>query len=111
MKHEDAHVPPADEGRLDPGVRRPEPERAEWQHLLRYGYAPGNYMNTCQRCGEVAHGVDKRARCCRPCAEARHAWEQPPCQQCGAMTADEAAAMCLGAAAGDDCHGNHLWPT
>jgi hypothetical protein len=94
-------------GQLERGVR---PDAQGFEHLLRYGYAPGNYMNTCQRCGEVAHGVDKRARCCRACAEARHAWEQPPCQQCGAMTADEAAGMCLGAAAGDDCHGNHLWP-
>lgn len=38
-------------------------------------------------------------------------WEQPPCQQCGAMTSEEAATKCLGAAAGDDCHGNHLWQT
>ncbi len=44
-------------------------------------------------------------------AEARRAWEQPPCQQCWSLTADEAAQKCLGAAAGDDCHGNHLWPT
>ncbi len=26
---EDKQLPPADEGRLDPGVRRPEPERAD----------------------------------------------------------------------------------
>jgi hypothetical protein len=94
-------------GQLERGVR---PDASGFEHLLRYGYAPSNYMNTCQRCGEVSHGVDKRAHACRACAEARHAWEQPPCQQCGAMTADEAAGMCLGAAAGDDCHGNHLWP-
>jgi hypothetical protein len=81
----------------------------EWAHLLRYGYAPGHYMNTCQRCGEVVHDVDKRAICCRPCAEARWAYEQPPCRQCGAMTEAEAETQCLGAAAGDDCHGNHLW--
>ena len=67
---------PAGGGPVEHTVGRPVPERAEWEHLLRYGYAPGNYMNTCLRCGEVTHGVDKRARCCRPCAEARHAWEQ-----------------------------------
>ena len=41
-------------------------------------------------------------------AEARRA-SQPPCQQCGAMTDDEAQTKCLGAAV-DDCHGNQLWP-
>jgi len=34
---------------------------------------------------------------------------QPPCEQCGAMTAEEADTKCLGAAV-DDCHGNRLWP-
>ena len=37
-------------------------------------------------------------------------YAKPPCQQCGAMTDEEAATKCLGAAAGDECHGNHLWP-
>lgn len=92
---------------LDGGVR---PDAGSWKHLLRYGYAPGHYMNTCRRCGEVVHDVDKRAWCCRACAEARHAYEQPPCYQCGAMSAEEAETNCLGAAAGDDCHGNQLWP-
>jgi hypothetical protein len=32
----------------------------------------------------------------------------PPCLQCGAMTREEAAIKCLGAAV-DDCHGNRLW--
>jgi hypothetical protein len=50
---EDKQLPPADAGRLDPCVRRPVPERAEWEHLLRYSYAPGNYMNICQRCGKA----------------------------------------------------------
>ena len=73
MKQEDTQVPAADGAPVERGVGRPVLERAEWEHLLRYGYAPGNYMNTCLRCGEVAHDVDKRALCCRPCAEARHA--------------------------------------
>lgn len=41
-------------------------------HLLKYGYAPGNYMNTCHTCDEVHIDLDKRARCCRKCAEAKH---------------------------------------
>lgn len=40
-----------------------------WEHLKRYGYAPGDYMNRCHRCGaEVV--MDKRAVICRSCAEA-----------------------------------------
>lgn len=41
----------------------------DWKHLHRYGYAPGEYSATCGVCGEVQHGLDKRAVCCRPCAE------------------------------------------
>lgn len=43
------------------------------QHLKQYGYAPGNYMNTCLRCSGVADSVDKYARTCLSCAEAMHA--------------------------------------
>jgi hypothetical protein len=82
----------------------------EWAHLMRYGYAPGHYMNTCLQCGQTVVDVDKRATCCRACAEARHAYSKPPCQQCGAMTEDEATSRCMGRAAGDGCHGTDLWP-
>lgn len=44
--------------------------------LKRYGYAPGNYMTKCHRCDCVVNGLDKRATCCRACAEVAHA--QPP---------------------------------
>jgi ribA/ribD-fused uncharacterized protein len=53
-----------------------QPEQADWTHLKRYGYAPGNYMSRCCRCGESVSGLDKRAVTCKPCAEARHAFEQ-----------------------------------
>jgi hypothetical protein len=62
-----------------------QPEQADWQHLKRYGYAPGNYMSKCHSCGDVPV-MDKRATTCRPCAEAMHAaaLEQPePRNQCG----------------------------
>lgn len=41
---------------------KPRPE------LLRYGYAPGNYMITCRFCDKTASGVDKRAIRCEQCA-------------------------------------------
>ena len=37
-------------------------------------------------------------------------YAKPPCQQCGAMTEDEATSRCMGRAAGDGCHGTDLWP-
>lgn len=52
-----------------PGVGASE----DWQHLKQYGYAPGNYLAKCHFCDKVAEFIDKRATCCRPCAEARHA--------------------------------------
>jgi len=98
-------------GQVERPVGRLDPERAEWEHLRRYGYAPGQYMNKCHNCEHVVTGVDKRAVTCRPCAEALHdAWSKPPCQQCGAMTADEALSRCMGSRAEGGCHGNELWP-
>jgi hypothetical protein len=64
---------------LRKALDKPEPpEQPDWLHLKRYGYAPGNYMNFCKRCGVVHAGLDKRATCCKPCAEVRHAFEQQP---------------------------------
>lgn len=48
----------------------------EWLHLKSYGYAPGNYMSKCLRCGQTPAGLDKRATSCRPCAEAAYADQQ-----------------------------------
>ena len=49
---------------------------ADWLHLKPYGYAPGNYMSKCHRCGSTPI-MDKRAVTCRPCAEAMAAAPQP----------------------------------
>jgi hypothetical protein len=48
-------------------------EPADWRHLKRFGYAPGNYMGKCHRCGTVWDFQDKRATTCRKCAEEMHA--------------------------------------
>lgn len=45
----------------------------DWQHLKRFGYAPGGYMGRCCQCSTIAHDIDKRAITCRPCAETMHA--------------------------------------
>lgn len=37
--------------------------------LRRYGYAPGGYMGKCRECHNTVTDIDKRARCCLPCAE------------------------------------------
>jgi hypothetical protein len=66
---------------LRKALEQPEPEQADWTHLKRYGYAPGNYMSKCHRCGETISGLDKRAVTCKPCAEARHAFEQAEQEQ------------------------------
>jgi len=39
-----------------------------WQRLKGFGYAPGNYMARCYRCGHVVSDVGKRATACLPCA-------------------------------------------
>ena len=52
-----------------------QPGQADLTHLKRYGYAPGYYMSKCCRCGKWVGDLDKRAVCCKPCAEARHAFE------------------------------------
>lgn len=52
----------------------------DFQHLLAYGYAPGNYMGTCRTCNVLQHDLDKRALRCRPCAQAAYDADQskPP---------------------------------
>jgi hypothetical protein len=55
------------------GVSAMSAELGGWEHLKVYGYAPGGYMNQCQRCYQVVTGVDKRATTCKPCAEDAHA--------------------------------------
>lgn len=47
--------------------------RAEWEHLLAFGFAPGEYMFRCYGCKECFNGVDKRCSYCFECAKVRHA--------------------------------------
>ncbi len=42
-------------------------------HLLRFGYAPGNYWFVCRDCGNKHAVGDKRAIRCETCAESLHA--------------------------------------
>lgn len=44
----------------------------DWEHLKPFGYAPGNYMNTCRTCNQVYINLDKCAINCRTCAEAKY---------------------------------------
>lgn len=54
-------------------IESPEPP-ADWETTLKqYGYAPGNYMSHCRVCDNVVVGLDKRAICCLPCAQSKHA--------------------------------------
>lgn len=48
----------------------------EWQHLLKYGYAPGGYMCRCSVCKELQYDLDKRASTCKPCAQALYDRDQ-----------------------------------
>lgn len=45
-------------------------EDRSWYYLKEFGYAPGNYMNSCIECKKIVEDVDKRACRCRPCATA-----------------------------------------
>lgn len=63
----------------------------------------------CLSCGAIFIGGPEHSEC-GECFAVRQAWSKPPCQQCGAMTQDEATSRCMGRAAGDGCHGTELWP-
>ena len=41
---------------------------------------------------------------------AQSAYNNPPCQECGAATLQEAERKCHGSSDKDDCHGCRLWP-
>lgn len=38
------------------------------RELVRWGWAPGDYMGKCRECGEEWWNGDKRAACCERCA-------------------------------------------
>ena len=65
----------------------------DWLHLKQYGFAPGDYMSKCHTCGFVVCGLDKRASCCRPCAERR----DEAARASHAMTTDTTKAAALAA--------------
>jgi len=58
-------------------------KKADWAHLRVYGYAPGHYMSHCSHCGKVKHNLDKRATCCKTCAQKRYNLEQLELCSCG----------------------------
>lgn len=51
----------------------PKLEKSEWEHLVPFGFAPGEYMFCCTGCKMRWVGVDKRASYCFECAKVRHA--------------------------------------
>lgn len=65
-----------------------EQPASDWQHLKAFGYAPGDYMNKCLRCGAHVGAVDKRATSCRPCAEKAFAAAKQPAEPATLSTAD-----------------------
>ena len=40
-----------------------------FEHLIPFGFAPGGYVGTCSGCSKKIANIDKRAICCRACAE------------------------------------------
>lgn len=86
---------PADEGRRSSDQLDLAPERCAH----------------CDDTGDVTgRDGEWRGYCSCEAGQAFKAWGKPPCQQCGAMTEDEATSRCMGRAAGDGCHGTDLWP-
>lgn len=51
----------------------PKLERSDWEHLVPFGFAPGEYFFRCRGCKKDWNGVDKRASFCYSCAVERHA--------------------------------------
>lgn len=45
-----------------------------------------------------------------PTDEEIAAWKHPPCQECGAVTKEEAKTKCLCSGNKVNCHGRQLWP-
>lgn len=47
--------------------------RKQAEHLVAFGYAPGDYMKRCGECKQIEYDSDKYASRCRKCAEAAFA--------------------------------------
>lgn len=55
--------------KLSERLAQPEQDQGPTdEQLTGYGYARGDYMSACHRCGAVSAGLDKHAMTCRPCA-------------------------------------------
>lgn len=75
-------------------------------------------MIACMQCESKPADSAKWNGLCAACAEdmdadiakAEAEYSKPPCQECGAMTPEEAEKLCRCGGDKDDCHGCHLWP-
>lgn len=98
-------------------------EGKSWAKDIRVVTMPGKSVlrqgaaEACPQCGEPADSRDWPGLCARHGDEhtadvqaAEAAYSKPPCQECGAMTLEEAAKLCRCGGDKDDCHGSRLWP-
>lgn len=75
-------------------------------------------MTSCMKCEKTPPDSTVWRGLCRKCADEMDAdierYEalraNPPCQECGAMTPEEAQGLCRCGGDKDDCHGCQLWP-
>lgn len=75
-------------------------------------------MHTCVDCGKKPADSLVWPGLCFDCAnlmdadiaKAEAEYSKPPCQECDAMTPEEAEKLCRCGGDKDDCHGCHLWP-
>lgn len=72
----------------------------------------------CWECEEPASGEGPYPELCAEHGASLHAesmaaaeaYGKPPCQECRAMTLEEAQERCICGGDKDDCHGTKLWP-
>jgi len=66
------------------------------KHLVELDYIAGPDDENFKISAEIEADIEK--------------YKRPPCQECGAMTPEEAETRCNCGGDKDDCHGCHLWP-
>lgn len=79
---------------------------------------PEDSDGKCWECDAAASGEGAYPELCEQystmmaaeVAEAEAAYRRPPCQECGAMTPEEAESKCRCSGDKDGCHGDVLWP-
>lgn len=65
---------------------------------------------TCPQCGtSLGEGYDI-GDICLECFEDNDRFGEPPCLECGAVSAKDAETKCVCSGDKDDCHGCSLWP-